>query len=85
MSMVDAERINLDELMTHENIECECMVCHLPVDEEHGPIEWKLTWRWPGPFPEAGVATMLLCDPCFRDWVDDPEFFGGAAESMHKI
>lgn len=85
MSMVSAERVNLGELMSLGDIECECVLCHLPVDEPHGPIEWRLTWRWPGPFPEAGIETMLMCNLCFQDWVDNPESFGGSAESMHKV
>ena len=85
MSLISAEPIDLVSLVGHEDIECECMLCHLPLDEPHGPVQWKLTFRFPGPYPEPGTATMLLCDPCFRDWVDHPDEFGGFPEAGHKV
>jgi hypothetical protein len=36
-------------LRTDDDIECECMLCHLPLGENHGPVEWRLTWTWQAP------------------------------------
>lgn len=85
MTAVKTERVDLNELVGGTEIECECMLCDLPLDEQHGPIEWRLTWSWPGPIPTAGTETMLLCDHCAREWVENPADFGGAAESMHRV
>ena len=56
---------------------CECMVCDLPPEVDHGPVQWNLTLWFPGPFPHEGEADMLLCDRCGNDWVDgewDPPY-----------
>ena len=26
-----------------------------PVGAKHGPVEWRLTWTWPGPYPTPGT------------------------------
>jgi len=85
MLLVDAVPTNLTELVNADDIECECMLCHIPLSAKHEPVEWTLTFRFPGPFPEAGSSTMLLCDPCYRDWVEHPDDFGGFPESSHRI
>ncbi len=67
MPFIEALPINLADVVNGKDIECECMACHLPLDVKHGPVEWRLTWRFPGPYPEPGIDTMLMCDPCYRD------------------
>lgn len=67
-------------------IPCECMLCDLPMDAVHEAVEWKLTFRFTGPpAQEFGEATMLLCDHCLRDWVDNSADFGGEPVSYHRI
>lgn len=82
---MEAAPVDLADLVGRGDIECECMLCHLPLDVKHGLIEWKFTFRFPGPYPEPGVSTMLLCDECYRDWVNNPDDFGGFPESSHKV
>ena len=84
MPVVEAERIEFAALAAGD-IDCECMVCHLPLDQMHGPVEWKLTFRFPGPYPKPGVATMLLCDPCYRDWTEHGDELGGHPEFSHRV
>lgn len=57
---------------------CECMLCDLPAGQEHGPVEWKVTVLFPGPYPYPGVSDMLLCTHCKEDWLGDdwPEPYG---------
>jgi len=69
----------LDSHVTEEQfsqeIACECMVCDLPLDSRHEPIEWRVTLHFPGPYPNPGISDMLLCAHCKDDWVhgDWPE------------
>jgi len=51
------------------DLACECMVCDLPEDAEHGPVERKVVLFFPGPYPNPGEAAMLLCEHCKEDWV----------------
>lgn len=85
MAVVDALPTYLSELVGGGYVDCECMVCHLPLDQEHGPIEWKLTWSFHGPYPSPGTATMLLCGICYDDWVSHPNELGGSPTSSHRI
>jgi len=57
------------ELAAGGDLACECMVCDLPEDVEHGPVEWKVVLFFPGPYPKAGEAAMLLCEHCKEDWL----------------
>lgn len=68
-----------------DDIDCECMLCHLPVGAKHGPVKWRLTWTWPGPYPTPGTDAILMCDPCYHDWIDHPDSFGGRPISAHRI
>lgn len=55
---------------------CECMVCDLPPEVGHGPVEWNLALWFPGPYP-TGEVDMLLCNHCKNDWIDgewDPPY-----------
>jgi len=85
MTLIDASPVDIATMVGGGDIECECMLCHLPLGEPHGPVRWKLTFRFPGPYPEPGVATMLMCDPCYEDWVKHPEEFGGFPNGGHKV
>lgn len=77
--------IDIAALISGDDIECECMLCHLPLGEPHPPIEWRYTVRFPGPYPEPGVETMLLCDPCKRDWEENQGELMGHAEQIHTV
>jgi len=60
-----------------KEIECECMVCDLPLGAKHEPVKWRVTLLFPGPYPYPGDSVMLLCDHCRDDWVDgewDPPY-----------
>ena len=60
-----------------KEIECECMVCDLPLGAKHEPVKWRVTLHFPGPYPYPGDSVMLLCDHCRDDWVDgewDPPY-----------
>lgn len=72
-------------LVGGDDIECECMLCHLPFGQPHPPIEWRYTVRFPGPYPAPGEETMLLCDPCKCDWEEDQGVLMGHAERIHKV
>jgi hypothetical protein len=85
MPLIEAERIEITSLVNGKDVECECMLCHLPIGAEHGPVEWKLTFRFPGPYPKPDLATMLMCDECYRDWADHPEEFGGFLDSSYRV
>lgn len=74
----------LDSALGHD-IECECMVCHLPPGTLHAPVEWKLTWCFPGPYPAPGTDVMLMCDECHQDWIDHPEELGGYPVSSQRV
>ncbi len=52
-----------------QEIECECMVCDLPLGSRHEPLEWRVTLHFPGPYPAPGNSDMLLCTHCKDDWV----------------
>lgn len=67
------------------DIECECMLCHLPLHVKHGPVEWRLTIHFPGPYPEPGDETMLLCAPCYADWRDKAAEKYAVAGRSHRI
>lgn len=56
---------------------CECMVCDLPLGQDHGPVQWRMTVDFPGPYPFPGTSVMLLCDHCKDSWLGDdwPEPF----------
>lgn len=77
--------VDVADLVGQDDIECECMLCHLPFGEPHPPIEWRYTVRFPGPSPEPGESTMLLCDPCKRDWEESQGTLQGYAERIHKV
>lgn len=62
-----AESAALDCELTAD-VECECMLCDLPAGEDHGPVEWRVTLHFPGPYPLPGTSQMLLCDHCKCDW-----------------
>ncbi|CAM4005427.1 hypothetical protein [Smaragdicoccus niigatensis] len=85
MPSVEAIPVNLVELVNAGDLECECMACHLPLELKHGPVEWKLTWRFPGPYPVPGEDTMLLCEPCYRDWIEHPDELGGFPRASHRV
>lgn len=51
-------------------IPCECMVCDLPLEAAHGPVEFRLGIWFPGPYPLTGETEMLLCAHCTADWRD---------------
>lgn len=65
-----SESSSLPRLDVDHEPSCECMVCDLPLDAAHGPVEWKLVVWFPGPYPHPGESHMLLCDHCKTDWVD---------------
>jgi hypothetical protein len=52
------------------DMDCECMVCDLPLHRRHEPVEWRVTLNFPGPYPMRGIEVMLLCDHCKGEWVD---------------
>lgn len=54
---------------------CECMACDIPLAHQHGPVSWKLSIHFPGPYPLPGDVVMLLCDHCMQEWTqgDWPE------------
>jgi len=79
------EAVDLNELVGGSDIDCECMLCHLPIGQPHPPIEWRYTLRFPGPYPAPGTSIMLLCDPCKRDWEGNQGDFMGYAERLHKV
>ena len=56
------------DIVGQDDIECECMLCHLPFGEPHPPIEWRYTVRFPGPYPEPGESTMLWYDGTDTVW-----------------
>lgn len=85
MPLINAIPLDLNDSVFDGDIECECMACHLPLDEEHGPVRWKLTWYFPGPYPLPGTETMLLCTPCYEDWIENPDELGGMPESSHPV
>lgn len=85
MNLADVSPETLAQLMGHGDIACECMLCHLPFGEPHPPIEWRYTARFPGPYPEPGVSTMLLCDPCKVDWEEGQGTLQGRAERVHRV
>lgn len=54
--------VDLDVDLSHE-IECECMVCDLPIGDKHEPVEWRVRLHFPGPYPgpcPAKVDTRLM-------------------------
>ena len=51
-------------------IACECMLCDLPAGDLHGPVEWRLSLYFPGPYPYPGTSDMVLCDHCKTDWTE---------------
>lgn len=57
---------------------CECMLCDLPLGQDHGPVRWRVTVHFPGPYPYPGQSDMLLCDHCKESWLSDdwPEPYG---------
>jgi len=67
-TLLTRERPELTDSIQAEP-ECECMVCDLPLGSPHGPVEWRVTVHFPGPYPEPGDADMLLCEHCMNDWV----------------
>lgn len=83
--MIEVGPIDLASLVDASEIECECMVCHLPFGAVHGPVEWRLTVHFPGPYPEPGDETMLLCTPCYEDWRDHAEDLYAIAGRSHKV
>ena len=85
MTVIETTPVDLESLIGSGDIDCECMLCHLPPGLPHGPVEWKLTFRFTGPYPKPGLATMLMCDPCQKDWVNHPQEFGGFPDGGHKI
>lgn len=76
---------DLAEFVYGSRLECECMVCHLPPNAVHGPVEWKLTVHFPGPYPDPGEDTMLLCTPCFEDWRDNADEMSCVAGFSHRV
>ncbi|MDR7086841.1 hypothetical protein J2X11_001680 [Aeromicrobium panaciterrae] len=85
MKLLDVSPEALAQLVDHGDIDCECMLCHLPFGEPHPPIEWRYTVRFPGPYPTPGVETMLLCDPCKVDWEESQGTLQGHAERVHRV
>lgn len=83
--MIDATPIDISELVGGPDIECECMVCHLPLDAAHGPVEWRLTVHFPGPYPATDKETMLLCTPCYEEWRDHADELFAIAGRNHQI
>ena len=83
--MIEVEAIDLADLVARSDVECECMVCHLPMGRVHGPVEWKLTVHFPGPRPEPGQETMLLCTPCYEDWRDNAASLLATAGHSHPV
>lgn len=76
--MIQVTEIDVENsLDLGDDIKCECMVCDLPLDSDHGPITWRVYLHFPGPYPLPGDSVMLLCAHCKDDWVDgdwDPPF-----------
>lgn len=68
-----------------DEVECECMLCHLPEGDPHPPIEWRYTVTFPGPYPEAGTETMLLCNPCLQDWIENQGTLMGHTDRVHPV
>ena len=66
-TLTATEVIKLTESL-EADLPCECMVCDLPRNFAHGPIEWRVTVDFPGPYPLPRDAIMLLSDNCMRDW-----------------
>lgn len=54
-----------------QEVSCECMLCDLPLGQTHGPVQWRVTVDFPGPYPFPGREDMLLCDHCKNSWHAD--------------
>lgn len=78
--------VEVDEVVDlGSEIDCECMLCTLPLSMQHDPIRWRMVLHFPGPYPEPGEATMLLCHPCKEHWCDRPEDFGAEVAQVHLV
>ena len=53
------------------DVRCECMLCDLPCGQDHGPVLWRMTLDFPGPYPAPGREDMLLCEHCKNSWLAD--------------
>lgn len=84
MPLIEAERIDITSLVNGHDIECECMLSpgHRR-QAQTGRVEAHLPV--PRPYPGPGLATMLMCNECYGDWVDHPEEFGGFLDNSHRV
>jgi hypothetical protein len=83
--LAEPTQIAEQEVAFASDIDCECMVCHLPPGIDHSPISWKLNVKFLGNFTTPGTGTMLLCEECFRDWTEHPEDLDVRVVSAHRI
>jgi hypothetical protein len=49
------------------------MLCHLPPNQEHAAVSWRITVRFLGTFTEPGIEPMHLCTECFEDWTTNSD------------
>lgn len=82
--LIDLSPADLASILDDE-VECECMLCHLTEEDLHPAVEWRYTVTFPGPYPEPGTETMLLCDPCLQDWLENQGSLMGQVERFHPI
>lgn len=61
----------------HIEIDCECMLCHLPLSRQHDPVQWRVVVHFPGPYPAPGDEAMLMCDECKVQWTEHTDEFPG--------
>lgn len=69
-----------------DQVPCECMLCDDPEGHDEMPVEWRLVWMFNrAPAVEVGEGVMLLCDHCLRDWLANPDDFGGDPVRYHPV
>lgn len=82
----DSDTGELEHVDIGRELDCECMLCDLPFGVNHEPVQWRLVWDFNrSPAVEHGESSMVMCDHCFRDWIDNPDDFGGDPVRFHRI
>jgi hypothetical protein len=67
-------------------LDCECMLCDLPLHQAHQPVQWRLVWDFNrAPAVVFDQASMLLCVHCLHHWLDDPDAHGGDPVRYHPV